>query len=367
MKEEFYIVPEQQHNELVSLAYKHRGYNQEEAKDAARFCSFATAHGVRSHNALKALHLDDLFGSGTGGWTPDTDIQVIENKFCASEVWDSNNKLGQSVAYKAIKRCIELADQYGIGQISVDNASHYLWGGGYVLEAAKQGYIAYTNCTASLSEVVPFMGKHPTLGTNPHSWAFPTTEAIGFPIVVDWATSVMAMGKIQQLKREGNKDAKLPDNAAVDRDGNPTNNPNEAAFLLPFGAHKGYGLALVNEILASFIGGSLPTLRSRKIPEGEKSTPNFYFQVIHPEAVSGGAFAAGRNRTENVRAVIEDIKSHGNEKIFLPGQDFAEAVTRTEMHGGLMFSNAEIQGFNKLAEDINFMNWHESAFKKCSY
>ena len=49
MKEEFYIVPEQQHNELVSLAYKHRGYNQKEAEDAARFCSFASTHGVRTH------------------------------------------------------------------------------------------------------------------------------------------------------------------------------------------------------------------------------------------------------------------------------------------------------------------------------
>ena len=63
MKEEFYIIPEQEHNKLVTLAYKHRGYSQEEAEDAAKFCSFASAHGVRTHNAIKALHLDELFGS----------------------------------------------------------------------------------------------------------------------------------------------------------------------------------------------------------------------------------------------------------------------------------------------------------------
>ena len=67
MKEEFYIIPEQEHNKLVTLAYKHRGYSQEEAEDAAKFCSFASAHGVRTHNAIKALHLDELFGSGNGG------------------------------------------------------------------------------------------------------------------------------------------------------------------------------------------------------------------------------------------------------------------------------------------------------------
>ncbi len=71
----------------------------------------------------------------------------------------------------------------------MDNALHYLWGGGYVMEAAERGYFAYTNCTSALAEVVPFGGKFPTLGTNPHSWGNPSTEANGFPIVMDWATS----------------------------------------------------------------------------------------------------------------------------------------------------------------------------------
>ena len=361
MKEEFYIIPEQEHNKLVTLAYMHRGYSQEEAEDAAKFCSFASAHGVRTHNAIKALHLDELFGSGNGGCTPNSEIEILENRFAASEVWNCHKKLGQSVAYQAIEKCIELADKYGIGQVSVDSAFHYLWGGGYVLDAAKRGYIAYTNCTAGLAEVVPFMGKFPTLGTNPHSWAFPTSEAIGFPIVIDWATSVVAMGRVQQLKREGQE---LPDNAAVDKDGNPTKDPEKAAYLVPFGAHKGYGMALINEILASFIGGSLPTLRSREIPEGEKRTPSFYFQVIHPDAVSGGAFAAGRNQTENVRAVIEDIKSHGNEDIFLPGQDFAQAATRTQEAGGLLFSEAEIGEFNHIAQEIGVSEWDIKLFQK---
>jgi hypothetical protein len=94
-------------------------------------------------------------------------------------------------------RCMELADKYGVGIVSVDNAFHYLWGGGYVIEAAKKGYIAYTNCPAALTEVVPFGGKFPSLGTNPHSWGFPTTDAVGFPICIDWATSVVAMGRVQ--------------------------------------------------------------------------------------------------------------------------------------------------------------------------
>ena len=43
------------------------------------------------------------------------------------------------------------------------------------------------------------MGKYPTLGTNPHSWGFPTSDAVGFPIVIDWATSVIAMGRVRPI------------------------------------------------------------------------------------------------------------------------------------------------------------------------
>jgi L-2-hydroxycarboxylate dehydrogenase (NAD+) len=183
-----------------------------------------------------------------------------------------------------------------VGQVSVDNSFHYLWGGGYVMDAAMQGYIAYTNCTSTLAEVVPFGGKFPTLGTNPHSWAFPTQEAVGFPIVIDWATSTVAMGRVQQFRREGKQ---LPEGAAVDAAGNPTTDPNKAVSLLPFGAHKGYGLSLINELYGALIGGSLPTIRGRDVDAGEKSSTNFYFQVIHPDAINAGLFAKGRSQQEN--------------------------------------------------------------------
>jgi L-2-hydroxycarboxylate dehydrogenase (NAD+) len=360
MSEKFYIVPSEKHDALVSAAYQHRGYTSDEAAQAARFSSLASHHGIRTHNAIKALHLDHLFGSATGGCTPNVEIEKVPCRFAASEIWNANKKLGQATAYAAIDRACELADKYGIGQVSVDNAFHYLWGGGYVMEAAKRGYIAYTNCTAALAEVVPFMGKFPTLGTNPHSWGFPTTDAIGYPIVIDWATSVIAMGRVQQFQREGTP---LPANAAVDKDGNPTTDANAVNALVPFGAHKGYGLSLINEIVGGFIGGSLPTLRSREIPEGEKRTPAFYFQVIHPDAINGGAFAKGRDQAANVKAVIEDILGHGNENCLLPGQLEARWAERVVNAGGLLFSEAEINAFNEIAEECDQPLWDIKSFK----
>ncbi len=347
------IVPVDLHNELVEAAYRHRGFTQEEAEQAARFCALAAWHGIKTHNALKALHLDELFGSGNKdnpGCVPGATIRKIESRFEASQKWDAQRKLGQAVAFDAIDTAIELADKYGVGTVAVDNAFHYLWGGGYVMDAAKRGYIAYTNCTSSLAEVVPFTGKFPTLGTNPHSWGLPTTDAIGFPIVIDWATSTVAMGRVQQFLREGKE---LPPKAAVDENGNETRDPSKVAALLPFGDHKGYGLSLLNELYAAMIGGSLPTIRSRpkEAGEGEKTACNFFFQVIHPEALDCGSFAKGRSQADNVKAVLADITGHGNENVIMPGQIEHRAAERSEANGGLIFTDAEVKELGEIAEE----------------
>jgi LDH2 family malate/lactate/ureidoglycolate dehydrogenase len=362
MSETFYIVPEDQHNELVIAAYRKRGFGKTEAADGARFCAEASRHGIRTHNALKALHLDHLFGSATGGCVPKAKIEKVKTRFKGVEIWNANKKLGQATGYAAIEAAIKLADKYGVGMVSVDNAFHYLWGGGYAMEAARRGYIAYTNCTAALAEVVPFGGKYPTLGTNPHTWGFPTTDAIGYPIVIDWATSVVAMGRVQQLAREGKE---LPPGAAVDENGQPTTDPNAAKFLVPFGAHKGYGLALMNEIIGGFIGGSLPTIRNRwdKVPKGEKGTCCFFFQVWHPDAMNARDFAKDRSQSDNVKAVIEDILGHGNDSCMLPGQLEAQAAARCAKNGGLLFSEAEIHAFNELAKEARKAMWKLADFK----
>ena len=361
MSEIFYVVPETLHNDLVAAAYRHRGYSADESVAGARFCAEATRHGIRTHNGLKALHLDHLFGSGAQGCRPNATIEVKPSRFPSAQIWNANRKLGQATAYAAMDTAMKLADQYGVGTVSVDNAFHYLWGGGYVMDAAKKGYLAYTNCTAALAEVVPFGGKFPTLGTNPHSWGFPTTESVGYPIVIDWATSVVAMGRVQQLAREGKS---LPPDAAVDENGVMTTDPTKAKYLLPFGAHKGYGLSLINEIVAGFIGGSLPTIRNRwDKAAGDKGTCCFFFQVIHPDALNAGDFAKGRGQQANVKAVIADILGHGNEKCMLPGQLEATAAARSARNGGLLFSEAEIKAFNEIAAECHQPAWKLSDFK----
>ncbi len=349
-----YVLNVESHDAIVRASYAKRGYDEAECGHATHMCRLAAWHGIKTHNGIKALDLDDHFGSRAKtrpGCVPGAKIEKKHRRFDACQVWNAHQKLGQAVAFEAMRTAMELADRHGVGMVCVDKPFHYLWGGGYVMEAARQGYIAYTNCTSTTAEVVPFMGKHPTLGTNPHSWGYPTTDIVGFPIVVDWATSTIAMGRVAQLAREG---LPVPDGVAVDAAGNLTTDPKQVKALLPFGAHKGYGLCLIIELTAAMIGGSLPTLRGAPTPDtprDEKHDASFLFQAIHPEAISGGAFACGRDQTQNLKAVIQDVLGHDNEQAMLPGQVEHEAALRSERAGGLIFTEAEINEWRRMAAE----------------
>lgn len=334
-----------EHKNLVYSFFHGRGYDSEECESMVKICHDAAAHGIRSHNAVKAIHLEKLFGSQVGGCIPGAKIEKYNGNFPSVEIWDSNKKLGPSVAYQAISRCIEIASTQGIGMIIIKNSWHYLWGGGYMLDVASKGFIGYTNCTAMLAEVVPYKGKSPTMGTNPHSWSFPSANTIGFDILIDWATSVISMGNLQNLVRE-NKD--IPDGAAVDAEGNYTTNPNRAVALATFGLHKGYGLSLVNEIFGALAGGPIPTERGKFIRNNSPKNQNttFCFQVVNPEI-----FGDKEEYQDNLKKVINDILGEGNKQCILPGQIEHEAYCEFKKEKLLTFTDAEYE-FLKLNSNV---------------
>jgi len=358
----YFVMPVEQHDQIIVSNFRKRGYSESEAQGMAKCGRMASWHGIRTHNGIKAVHLDDHLGSKVGAYVPGAEIDVLPHRFKAFERWNGNRKSGPAIAWAAMDRASELANEFGVGMVVVDNATHYLWGGGYVLEVANNGLIGYTGTTSAATEVVPFQGKFPTLGTNPHSWAFPTKAAIGFNIIIDWATSGIAWGRVEQFKREGKE---LPAGIAVDKDGQFTTDPNKTAALTTFGGHKGYGLSLIDELYAAYIGGSIPTHRGKPNagPENEKHGSCFVFQVMHPEAFDCGNFAFGNTQSENLARILKDIRSHGNEGVMYPGQPEAENAKLSEKHGGILFTAAEIQAMKEIAAEAG-VEFRESALKE---
>lgn len=338
----FFIVPTNEHNLLVRRIFETKGFDDDEVSAMVIVCSQAAKHGIHTHNIIKAVHLDDLYGSKVGGCIPGAKINKLDSPYKVIQKWDANKKSGPYVALDAMKTCIDLADVYGQGSVIVKNCHHYLWGGFYVMQAAKKGYIAYTNCTSTLAEVVPYRGAKPTLGTNPHSWGFPTMNQLGYPITIDWASSKITFEKVAEMKREGKS---LPPDSAIDEDGHITINPNHAKALLPSGDHKGYGLALVNELYAGFVGAPLPTLRG-----SEDNGSTFYFHVIKPDAINIDSTPM------QIINILEDIKK-GNPDTIFPGQLENEFSIKSEKAGGFIFTANEMNELNNLCNKYHLSPW----------
>ena len=114
---------------------------------------------------------------------------------------------------------------------------------------------------------------------------------------------------------------------------------------------------MINELVGAYGGGGLPTLRNRpaNAPEGAKLSCNFFFQVIHPDALAVG-FEGSQSQKQNVQRVIEDVLGHGNENCLLPGQIEANNAKRSEAAGGLLFTRAELDAFSEVAieGDVTF-------------
>lgn len=172
---------------------------------------------------------------------------------------DGDNGLGLVVGPKCMVMAQEKAKNFGSGWISVSNTNHYGAAGYYPVMALKEDLIglAMTNTTKG---VAPFNGAEKMLGTNPLAIAFPAlTEP---PVVIDFASSAVAYGKVEIARRKGEK---VPLGWCIDKDGFATQEPAEmmeGGALLPLGGsetgsgHKGYCLAAMVDILSAVLSGS---------------------------------------------------------------------------------------------------------------
>jgi delta1-piperideine-2-carboxylate reductase len=113
------------------------------------------------------------------------------------------------------------------------------------------------------------------------------------PLVFDQSSSVMANGDVQIARREGRQ---LPPGTGIDRDGNPTTDPNavlEGGALLPFGGHKGNSIALMVEILSAALTGGYFSGEFDWSGHKGAQTPftGQFFVVIDPERGGNNVFA----------------------------------------------------------------------------
>jgi LDH2 family malate/lactate/ureidoglycolate dehydrogenase len=171
--------------------------------------------------------------------------------------YDGENSLGQVTAAHCTAHAIRLANEYGLGLVTAREANHFgacYW---WAREIATGGRLALVLCNAS-TLVAPWQGREPRFGTNPICFAVPPVNDGEEPFLLDMATTTVAANRI--FKAWINHDPEVPTGWAMDSDGVPTTNT-EAAYkglVMPLGGYKGYGLAVMVEILTSVLAAGAP-------------------------------------------------------------------------------------------------------------
>jgi L-2-hydroxycarboxylate dehydrogenase (NAD+) len=248
--------PWQRLHEFTSRVFRHAGVPEAEARLAADVLSAADLRGIDSHGVARLSTYFDLLEAGR--INPRPRLEVVRETASTATV-DGDNGLGLVVGPKSNDIAMAKAESAGSGWVSVRNTNHFGIAGYYPLRALERGMIGWA-MTNSTRLVAPLWGAQRMLGTNPIAIAFPGHEEP--PIVIDMATPVVPLGKIEIAKRRGER---IPLGWAVDAEGQPTDDPDRllnGGSLLPLGSdrehggHKGYCLGMMVDVLCAVLSGA---------------------------------------------------------------------------------------------------------------
>ncbi len=244
-------------------------------------------------------------------------------------VLDGNWGFGPVIATRAVKLAIQKSQQTDISSVTVSRCNEVGRLGGYACLAAEQDMIGLlmANDHGGGICVVPHGGIEPRLSTNPIACAVPREGQ--FPIVLDMSTSVAASGKIRVNQHRGEE---VPHGWLINPHGDSTRNPNDfygipPAALLPFGAHKGFGLSVIVDILAGALTGA-------GCSRGEDARVGNGLFVLVINVASFSAFPGFSAEVERFVAYLKSAKcAVGCNAIRVPGERGWEAQRKREQEG----------------------------------
>jgi LDH2 family malate/lactate/ureidoglycolate dehydrogenase len=221
---------------------------------------------VRGHDSHGVQQLMKYVGKIRDGSLIASARPTVESRRGAVTIVDGGWGFGQVIAAYGADLVGEIALEHGVAVAALRRINHIGRAGEYAERLAGNGLIGIVLASGASAggSVAPFGGRQRLFGTNPMAWAVPTSDGKA-PLVLDFATSGIAIGKIQLARDQG---AYLPTGMLLTGTGEPTTDPrafDNGGILLPFGLHKGGGLALMLEIIPTLLCGFAPA-----------SSPNYH-------------------------------------------------------------------------------------------
>lgn len=294
------VVPIPELRDLI-VARLNQRYSSDDSERMADVVLFGDLIGRPSHGILRLLP-----GSyGAMDEEPGPPPTVRETGPAAASI---EGRPGMLVASLATELVTELALEHGTAVVST-RGSHSTSGSltFYVEQLTNAGLIAFASGN-TLSIVTPPGGRERILGTNPLAVGVPAER---YPFIMDMATSAITGGEVVAAASVG---AELAPNVAVDARGEPTMDPQEmldGGALLPFGGHKGLGLAMMVELLSGVVAGSAAA------PVGPSGGWGHVFVAI--SLASLGDAAQARQRAQGILDRLMAVESREQTTIRIPG------------------------------------------------
>ena len=226
----------------------------DQAEIVAEHLVLANLRGVDSHGVW---HLLGYVQAIQDGHIRANAEPKISQETPASALVCGDWAFGHVVARFGMQIAIEKAREQGLAVVSLVQTHHIGRLGHYAEMAAAEDMISMVWAGGQGAEkpaAVPYGGRKPLFHTNPIAMGLPTGNQS--PVIIDFATSATAGVKVTNAF---NRKQQLPPNSVVDKDGNPTTDPQkfkDGGSHLPFGGHKGYALMLATELLGRTFSGA---------------------------------------------------------------------------------------------------------------
>ena len=241
---------------------------------------------------------------------------------------------GQVIGQEAMDVGIERAHALGVCVLTIRHSFHLGRIGAWGERCAEAGLVSihHVNAVGHVGNAAPYRGSDARYTTNPYCCTIPGAREAA-PLVLDMATTVMAHGKVRVARNKGEK---LPEGVLLDGQGQPTTDP-EALFseppgaLRPVGTYKGYGLALVNELLAGILSGG-GTCRPETHHENDTILNNMFSVILDPNRfVDSGYFQSELDLT--VAHVTSSPPMNPGEPVLIPGDPERANASKRKVAG----------------------------------
>jgi len=332
---------------FVQAAFEKLGVAAGDAQIAAEALVAADLRGVDTHGVIRfSPHAWYVKWLSEGSMTAKPNIRVT-SETPSTALLDGDRGMGMVIGHRAMELAIDKAQSCGIGMVGVRNSRHYGMSAQYAMQALAHDMIGIAMTNAG-RQVVPTFGREARFGTNPMCFAVPADKEL--PFVLDMATTTAAAGKLELAAR---LEKSIPTGWALDEKAQATQDPRiaqRARRLLPLGgsrdngSHKGYGLAVLVEILCGVLTGTVTALNADQDPRGH------FFGAIRVDA-----FRPVAEFKKDMDRLIRELKStppiEGQRRVYVAGEiEFETAEERAER--GIPLLPSVLKGLREVSEQL---------------